>query len=231
MANKPLLYLDSKTTIKYGDTFQSHFANSSIVVVKNNMTANDCGTMGSAPKTITYSKGGNFPFMNKPGFFERHKEFPAKIYHIEKKVDPIELKWLNAKDRGTNKILYTMNFENLVVEPTFSGSRYKNFEKMFNDLKIPVKPGTVIFTEDDMKGLLKAFMEYILGDMVSYINRNDLAKGTLYDKSQKTPGNLTIPTKYRLEFVKRMILTFRDLGISLYFTGDGYAYGREEDLK
>ena len=84
-----------------------------------------------------------------------------------------------------------------------------------------------------MKRLFKAFAEATLGDMINMVDRSALSKPnpTIIDQSKKTPGNMTYPTKFRLEFVKRMILRFRDIGFSLSFSSDGYAYDRAEDLR
>ena len=234
MSNKPAAILDEKTTIKYGDTFPSRIHKSQVVVVRDDGHAiTTTWNSDPFPKTLTYSKDGNFPILKKPGLFSRGKQYNVRIYHFSDEVEPWKCEYINAVSRANEKILYCVTFEDLIVQASFMASNPKLVEKTFKELKIDLKPGAVLFTEDDLRGLFKAFAEYTLGDMVGMVPQSELAKDKpmIFDKSKRSPGGLTYPTKFRLEFVKRMILRFREIGIYLNFEGDGYAYGRREDLE
>ncbi len=235
MSNKPVAILDEKTTIKYGDVFPSRIHKSQVVVLREDGTSAFANTWNSDPfpKQLNYRKDGNFPMLQKPGLFSRGKQYNVKIFHFSEEVEPWKCEYINAVSRANEKILYCVTFEDLVCSADFIASNPKLVEKTFKELKIDLKPGAVLFTEDDLRGLFKAFAEYTLGDMVGMVPQSELAKEKplIFDKSKRSTGGLTYPTKFRLEFVKRMILRFREIGIYLNFEGDGYAYGRREDLE
>ena len=214
MVAESILFYGSKTSMKYGDPIDLVYNKSYIVVVKDG-GPNLCDVSKAAVKNnqVTLDTR-NFPHFKKPGLFSMKKEFPVKIFHYKKDLAPIPCERFEAKDRKTGQLLYYCTFQGLRMRASFRTSCPEKVEQLCKDLKIPLTPGKVLFTYDNLVMLVRSMASYFLGDLRMHVghllgveNRIIAPKGKMSQASEE----------FRNKFMKAMTDSFWNIGIVINF--------------
>ena len=212
--SKPLLIFDEVTSVKYGQTLNTKFKHSKILLVQNGVPC--LGDLSRAAKPGEFQINKKvFSDLKKPSLFSMGKPFDVNIFHFEDIIGFFPCENLEAKDRKTKKTLYNCTFQKFYVYPRFQEWCINDILKLCKDLKKEVEPGKVIFTLEDFKELIWEKASYVLGDLGQTIGYSTFS---VENKLIPPTDQLSDRAKeFRKKFAEKMEADFYQYGIKLAF--------------
>lgn len=211
---KPILFLDSIESVKYGQTIKTKFLHSYIIIVQDGTACvGEFYGMNRAEEVQINDK--NFPNLKKPSLFARSKPFPVKIYHLLHGYGFFKMENLVAKDRETKEELYKFTLEEVRVFPQICPDWITTLIKHLKDREIFEEFGKPIIDLKVLSDWVEEVSSYMLGDLASAAKSLPKTDDVVVIPPRK---NLSEEQKaFRKKFMDNVGARFYEYGIEVIF--------------